>query len=186
MRILLCTLGLCCLVAFPAAGGVGTPDGVPPAIENICDGQTGSAFGLCNAYCEAMDCHLDEPQASATACSKVGTKFEQVTGTPPPCECPCVNFELFASVVSGASPVEACLVLDSGEVNIITIAGNEEVIAFSDVGVIVGAPICGDFDNVSGGFLDIAAITVEQHFTCADLLQQAAAAQGVECESIPF
>ena len=30
----------------------------------VCDGESGRAFGLCNAYCEAMDCDWD-PNASA-------------------------------------------------------------------------------------------------------------------------
>ena len=33
-----------------------TPDGVPPSLETVCDAETGAAYGLCTAYCEAMDC----------------------------------------------------------------------------------------------------------------------------------
>jgi len=43
-------------------------------------------MALCNAYCEAMDCDSDEPQASDTACDKVLDRFEQATGSLPPCE----------------------------------------------------------------------------------------------------
>jgi len=72
-----------------------TADGETPSVESVCNNESGSAFGLCNAYCEAMDCHLDAPNASATACEKVGDKFAKVTGRTPPCEvsngliCPC-------------------------------------------------------------------------------------------------
>lgn len=68
-----------------------TPDGEPPAVETVCDGQSGAAFGLCNAYCEAMDCDSAEPQASENACNKVFNKFEQLTGEVPPCDAFCGN-----------------------------------------------------------------------------------------------
>lgn len=35
-----------------------TPAGQTPAIEDLCDIESGAAFGLWNAYCEARDCHL--------------------------------------------------------------------------------------------------------------------------------
>lgn len=62
-----------------------TPDGETPAEETICDDQVGAAFGLCNAYCEAMDCDSVDAQASPVACEKVATKFMNITGSMPPC-----------------------------------------------------------------------------------------------------
>lgn len=62
-----------------------TPDGEPPSVETVCDGQFGAAFGLCNAYCEAMDCDSVDAQASPTACEKVAAKFMKITGSMPPC-----------------------------------------------------------------------------------------------------
>ena len=72
-----------------------TADGVTPAEEEVCDIFSGAAFGLCNAYCEAMDCELlddgDEftsPNASATACLKVKDNFIKITGLGAlPCDC---------------------------------------------------------------------------------------------------
>ena len=67
-----------------------TPDGLPPARESVCDAETGAAYGLCNAYCEAMDCDSAAPSASATACDKVRSKFQNVAGRDVTCEtCPC-------------------------------------------------------------------------------------------------
>ncbi len=63
-----------------------TPDGEPPSVEEVCDGQVGAAFGLCNAYCEAMDCDSEEPQASEQACMMVAGQYEQITGGTMPCE----------------------------------------------------------------------------------------------------
>ncbi len=68
-----------------------TADGSTPAVETVCDSQVGAAFGLCNAYCEAMDCDSLDPQASEAACASVYGRFENITGMAPPCEniCPC-------------------------------------------------------------------------------------------------
>lgn len=63
-----------------------TPDGETPSVETVCDGQVGAAFGLCNAYCEAMDCDYITPQASEKACTRVLDRFVQLTGDVPPCD----------------------------------------------------------------------------------------------------
>ena len=66
-----------------------TPDGETPAVESVCDGLTGPGFGLCNAYCEAMDCDLDENRnASLTACDKVEAKYKMFSANEPP---PCID-----------------------------------------------------------------------------------------------
>jgi len=58
------------------------------AQETVCDDLNGAAYGLCNAYCEAMDCD-GNPEATANACEKVAANFTKVTdGAPPPCELP--------------------------------------------------------------------------------------------------
>jgi hypothetical protein len=63
-----------------------TADGHTPAVETGCDSQSGAAFGLCNAYCEAMDCDSDLPQASDQACVGVLDTFHKITGAEiPPC-----------------------------------------------------------------------------------------------------
>ena len=95
------------------ASALGTPDGLPPPMETICDTQTGAAYGLCNAYCEAMDCDSDSAQASTSACEKVSSKFNQITGALPPCElqCPLVNedvYPYFSGVVNGEVVLNSC------------------------------------------------------------------------------
>ena len=92
--------GLLGAVLFFAAGNnvlaMGTPDGETPAEETVCDGLSGAAFGLCNTYCEAIDCDSDFPSASQKACDRVAGNFERHSeGEPLPCEieepldCPC-------------------------------------------------------------------------------------------------
>ena len=55
-----------------------TPDGETPAQESICEtwGFQGKVQGLCNAFCEAMDCDDPNPQASDQACARVLVKIE--------------------------------------------------------------------------------------------------------------
>ncbi|TNE86887.1 MAG: hypothetical protein EP330_19965 [Deltaproteobacteria bacterium] len=50
-----------------------------------CADYSGQAYGLCNAYCEAMDCDED-PNANAQACDAVANNFFAATGEEPPCE----------------------------------------------------------------------------------------------------
>lgn len=78
-------LGLGLLLSPPTRAN--TPDDETPAVEDVCAGEVGPAYGLCNAYCEAMDCHLgDDAQASETACDKILQKYIDHTGLMPPCE----------------------------------------------------------------------------------------------------
>jgi hypothetical protein len=103
------TLFLALLLLCTGAALAQTPD--------ACDGETGAAYGLCNAYCEAMDCDSDNAQASETACGKVKAKFTNITGrTSLPCEappviCPCndpaVN-QPFADTAAGQREVLYC------------------------------------------------------------------------------
>ena len=91
------TFGLVACFSAPALAS--TPDGVPPAFEDVCDGEEGKANGLCTAYCEAMDCD-DEPNASENACNKLKSRWQALTGrTSLPCEttCPCVDYPGWAN-----------------------------------------------------------------------------------------
>jgi hypothetical protein len=96
----------------PVATAEGTPDEFTPAMESICDVYKGAAYGLCNAYCEAMDCDSTSPDASNTACSKVGEKFAQITGEQPPCDSACPfnneNFPLWSEIISGTGNITDC------------------------------------------------------------------------------
>ncbi len=73
--------------------------------EDVCDGYTDNAWGLCNAFCTAMDCDGDRND-SGQACGRVADNFMRATGeTSMPCiataaatdtqpgSCPC-NFSL--------------------------------------------------------------------------------------------
>jgi len=91
---------------FCVSGAVAsTPDGQTPSREDVCDGYTGAAFGLCNAYCEAMDCD-DDPNADQQACDTVGAKFTARTHEAPPCDAHDWTCEDVGG--SAAEPTEAC------------------------------------------------------------------------------
>lgn len=92
--IKLSVLAACCSLALPVVAQ--TADGATPAEEDVCADESGRAKGLCNAYCEAMDCELGElANASPKACTKVKQNYQDAKGDATanlPCEkveCPC-------------------------------------------------------------------------------------------------
>lgn len=155
-----------------------TPDGQTPAEETVCNGETGAAYGLCNAYCEAMDCESDNPSASATACSRVRTKFQNITGRDLPCEntCPCNTpaFPTFSGIVAGQVELDQCFTDP--------IFGSQDGIAVANDGVYLSVSLlnaenswdCGD----PGQTLHL---TPAEGLYCAQLLEQAANAQNLTC-----
>jgi hypothetical protein len=170
-------LSLLCLGT--GAARAQTPDGFPPARETVCDAETGAAFGLCNAYCEAMDCDSGAPNASATACSKVRSRFQNITGRDMPCEasCPCniPDFPVFFGVVNGSTSVAQCFTSFPPfgvEDGIIVFGTSSFAGSFLTE---AGEWVCGDS---SAGSLPI---TPEQGASCAQLLEQAANRQAVTC-----
>lgn len=78
-----------------------TPDGVPPANEGVCDvlkaqGVTTKLYGLCVAYCEALDCDLQqlEPAKIVMQCRAPSSKILQrynALKTPTDPQMPCVQ-----------------------------------------------------------------------------------------------
>ena len=65
-----------------------TPDGITPAEEEVCEGLSGRAYGLCNAYCEAKDCDSPDHRASDRTCEINLEHYQDETGYPgPPCDC---------------------------------------------------------------------------------------------------
>lgn len=94
------------IVAMTLVGAYAqTPDGMTPSDETACEIYQGSAFGLCNSYCEALDCDTNNPTDSREACDRVYANFERATHdnvqcppsvepqTEPESGCPC-NFDV--------------------------------------------------------------------------------------------
>ncbi|MGD2063691.1 MAG: hypothetical protein PVF51_08940 [Nitrospirota bacterium] len=87
--------------------------------EDVCASETGAAYGLCTAYCEAMDCDGVEPNANETACGKVYDNFVDRTGYAPPCAvppviCPCDGIAAWDDVIDGTTPITNCLTASDG------------------------------------------------------------------------
>ena len=150
-----------------------TPDGVPPSLETVCDAETGAAYGLCNAYCEAMDCDSPDPHASATACAKVGSKFQNVTGRAVPCDlsCPCTSIPAFNAVLAAAS---SCFDADAT-----LSASNGTGEAFSDT---------PELTSFSCGYIGAPAniilpITQEDAAACIQVIRNAITSRGLTCQT---
>jgi len=94
LAVCLTTLGALGLAGAAPVLAQGTPDGMTPAEEAVCDIDRGTnRFGLCNAYCEAMDCDSAFPNASAAACEATLGNYTKKSGLVPPCvdACPCLD-----------------------------------------------------------------------------------------------
>ena len=94
---------LCAFVVFIMV--MGAASALTPE-EDVCGDYTDDAWGLCNAFCTAMDCEGDARNASLQACGRVADNFIRATeGKSLPCiksaaptdtqagSCPC-NFSL--------------------------------------------------------------------------------------------
>ena len=161
-----------------------TPDGLPPSQETVCDGQTGAAHGLCTAYCEAMDCDSGAPQASQRACDRVKANFQQVTGLPLPCDCPCVaQLPGFAEAASGQFGFFACAQSQGSEDPGGVLAETVDLVTFpfAVFNSAANEGFCGFFLGAGGGVLEI---TPQQGMACTALINQSLAAAGLVCEGI--
>ncbi len=168
------TLTFALLLICTGAALAQTPDGLPPALETVCDAETGAAYGLCNAYCEAMDCESDAPSASETACSKVRGKFQNVAGRDVPCEltCPCTSLPEFNADLEGLT---GC---GENSAGILAFGQGTDPDNFS---VVAGPAIlfCGFFREPATAVL--LPITAEESVFCKQLVLDAAADNGVTC-----
>lgn len=148
-----------------------TPDGKPPSQETVCDRESGAAYGLCTAYCEAMDCDDPNKRASDAGCAAVRRNFEKKTGRPIPCAmtCPCAGLlQLFADINSGAVRVRRCIA-DDNLLTVITVDGDRAVIDSL-------SPSC----SVNGD-PPFVELTPAEVLVCRVSLRKAVEAQGIMC-----
>jgi hypothetical protein len=102
----------CFVLLIAGSAFAKTADGKTPAVETVCDNEHGAAFGICNAYCEAIDCTDPNQRANNQACENLKANFEKHTGRQMPCDvsCPCADMlRLFANIDSGAVRVAECI-----------------------------------------------------------------------------
>lgn len=165
-------LVFCTFLFGAVAVSAKTPDGKTPSEETICDNEEGAAYGLCVAYCEAMDCTDPNQHASDQGCASVKKNFEKHTGRPLPCvvTCPCAGLlELFANIANNTVHVEECIEFPNLLV-VITDTGDQALI---DSGA---SPNC----NVNGE-PPFVSLTPAENLACRISLRRAVEAQGVTC-----
>ncbi|HEY0142133.1 MAG TPA: hypothetical protein VGF48_14635 [Thermoanaerobaculia bacterium] len=164
-----------CLLAVSGGNALArTPDGKTPSQETICDNEQGAAYGLCNAYCEAMDCDDPNQRASDQGCAAVKANYERKTGRPfLPCEvgCPCIDqLQVFQQIVAGA-PVDRCIA-DSSSIYVVLESGEFAVI--SDA-----APAFCSANNEP----PFITLTPNETLACRVTLRRILEASGVVCRS---
>lgn len=192
MRKLLIALLLMMFIITPCFAK--TPDGKTPHEETICDGQTGAAFGLCNAYCEAMDCDSENPHASQKACDRIKSQYQKHTGIENlPCEedikplgCPCIDYlPEFAACSDKINDFESCIdyyVYDNyyNEVQAhIQLDSESSYILVTNLESPI--PIC-EFYNFYTGYYEYLEITNEELDSCVNTLLEKIDESGLTCE----
>jgi len=185
-KLLLAGVAATGVLMAAAAGAPALAQGMADDLACVTAGLFGEEFGLCNAYCEAMDCDGDTPQASAKACAKVKAKFEAIAFDP---ELPCLagqsgnerpvvdlsgasddgTFDTTATFVSfgGAVPIALhVLITDDGDIitsAIVTLTnspdGTNETLSLFPAGLILVA----ELDNGGGGRQRLAPIPWVYH-----------------------
>ena len=104
-------------LVFAAGASAQTADGMTPAEELVCDGLQGREFGLCNAYCEAMDC--DTSKSPQNACESLRDNYFEQTGlTTFPCDATCPDLpDVWCSgngwVDTDAGGCDVCLCIEN-------------------------------------------------------------------------
>jgi hypothetical protein len=148
-----------------------TPDGETPAQEDVCDDEKGAAFGLCNAYCEAMDCDSDNPNANSKACDRVKANYTRITGEDRfPCEaleCPCYT----AEQLQAAGPINQCGENFPGFPNLAGVRYQSGGAACSGDGCLaLGVLSCVLFDPINGVSNPVIPISEEDDADCRALI----------------
>jgi len=160
-----------------------TPDGLPPSVETVCNVFQGAAFGICNAYCEAMDCDSGHPHASAQACEQKLRQFQRITGSVPPCvatECPCKRqLPDYADAFNNIT-FEQCVAAGTPPLTV-NLIGPEPMFfqLFTIPGSSSDDPLCGWFAEENGG--ESLVITPAEQVACANELRSFAASQSLNC-----
>ena len=77
--------------------------------QTACEFESGAPFGLCTAYCEAMDCDSANPQASPTACAKVLGQWNKKTNSR---DIPCPSVGPSVPSAFGECPLSTTVLTD--------------------------------------------------------------------------
>ena len=179
------------LMAFVAPFQVAlatTPDGITPAVEDVCDGLIGGTpglYGLCVAYCEAQDC--DSEAAHSGQCTRTppsepvlrNYNRKMQPGDPPmpclapePSPCPCLTEE-----EAGLTHWVGCSIDESGQLRAEGMDGEMFVIDSSNTTCeLSGIP--GTADRFTG-------LDDQQFEACRYMIDMAVDYDGINCQNEP-
>lgn len=147
----------------------GTPDCLPPPLENFCDAyEDTTAKGLCNAYCYAEDCD-DFP---SPACNQIKKNFVRMTGDADfPCErCPCWTDEELRNFDDETSPTSA--VIGGGFTGFRRSYIRQEGVRFEVTNVLLPEPGTFCVKSSPGEFLFIRFNDEDEKIACQSSLQE--------------
>lgn len=156
------------------------------ARDGACAGERGAAFGLCVAYCVALDCDAEHRHAGARACGRLQAAYLRFTGLRPPCvraTCPCSSFD--ANSIAAATWAKDERNLCGTLMNPTTggVAHQLELIdegasdrTFFTAGELGGEPSCSAFGLSNGEPIneELVPISEEEVAECIRVLQDAA------------
>jgi len=160
--------------------GIGTPDGFTPGANgfaSICDNYEKNAKALCNLYCQAHDCYLDEDEINVPAevCESVYDRFMDETEEEPPCvkPCPCwdasdfVDTDLTCTFFPRPDGEGGISQVTDGDL----IAGEASFLAFASESA--DFPICAIGDPNSPTADILGFLTTEQAEACVGIINDA-------------
>jgi hypothetical protein len=140
-------------------------DTITPAVETVCDGLEGDMFGICNAYCEAMDCDNPDHKASDKACYKKAQRWAAIAeGKVIPCnEAPKVSL---SKEVNAEGPLFEILV---GEPVVYTFKIlNEGNVALYHLELSDDELVAAQLEDCAASFIGVVLETGEEHICVSD------------------
>ena len=155
--------------------------------SGICKDEIGKAFGLCVAYCEAMDCDSTEPGGSEKACATIAGDFAELTSRDLPCQvnlCPCAAEPEWDEFLQSESWNDCVLGSWGNVVDVVLLWPiYEPNVIFSGRSLDLDTLLCNV--NSVNGVIQIRELTPEQNNYCQQDLLTAAEAAGVACRVMP-
>ena len=187
----------------------GTPDGETPANEGVCDvliGKTPGLYGLCVAYCEAMDCDLSvegEPRCkNASPRILDNYKRKMQSGDPDmpwllsPPQCPCFSLNELLALQAATDNLAVChyeppLLGDWGMADAKLEEPSSSPYALAEVTIDYFWGWCEYHDPTQEVWRSQVFSTVEEAWACFDVIWQACLERGacamasLDCPNYP-
>ena len=163
-----------------------TPDGETPAQQSVCDelGLEGRAWGLCSAYCEALDCDSPYPKASPRACERLGNRLEEVAEGASRCEvveCPCFTLADLEQITAATSCNLSVNTMCNGTTFRSDVVSDTTTVGICDPSYPEGSivTVSGPYENHLGGAKTNPPLpakkclpsTLEELYACMDLVE---------------